>query len=71
LPISSSSAVVTRIFGQNHVSNIGYLDNFFPDKKNENKEVAVDEFLGADHAVEAIAHSMDLYAQYIVESLRR
>ncbi|CAM6105068.1 unnamed protein product [Calypogeia fissa] len=48
------------------------IRRFFEDyKKNENKEVAVDEFLGADHAVEAIAHSMDLYAQYIVESLRR
>jgi hypothetical protein len=28
------------------------------DKKNENKEVAVDDFLGAESAVKAIDHSM-------------
>ncbi|BBM99690.1 inorganic pyrophosphatase [Marchantia polymorpha subsp. ruderalis] len=48
------------------------IRRFFEDyKKNENKEVAVDQFMGAEHAVEAISHSMDLYAQYIVESLRQ
>jgi inorganic pyrophosphatase len=41
------------------------------DKKNENKEVAVNDFLGAESAVEAIGHSMDLYASFVVESLRR
>ncbi|KAL6519412.1 Soluble inorganic pyrophosphatase 4 [Orobanche gracilis] len=48
------------------------IRRFFEDyKKNENKEVAVDEFLPAAKAYEAIQGSMDLYANYIVESLRR
>jgi inorganic pyrophosphatase len=52
------------------------LQSFFSltnstDKKNENKEVAVNDFLGAESAVEAIGHSMDLYASFVVESLRR
>lgn len=34
------------------------LDRGPEDKKNENKEVAVDQFMGAEHAVEAISHSM-------------
>nr|DAD40761.1 TPA_asm: hypothetical protein HUJ06_015084 [Nelumbo nucifera] len=38
--------------------------------KNENK-VAVSEFLPAEEAIEAIKYSMDLYASYIVESLRQ
>ncbi|GJM94374.1 hypothetical protein PR202_ga11014 [Eleusine coracana subsp. coracana] len=41
------------------------------DQKNENKEVAVNDFLPANEAYEAIQHSMDLYATYIVEGLRR
>ncbi|KAK0582792.1 hypothetical protein LWI29_029636 [Acer saccharum] len=42
---------------------------FFEDyKKNENKEVAVNDFLPASDAFEAIQHSMDLYADYIVET---
>ncbi|GLJ46720.1 hypothetical protein SUGI_0985030 [Cryptomeria japonica] len=45
---------------------------FFEDyKKNENKEVVVDAFLPASTVVEVIRHSMDLYATYIVESLRQ
>ncbi|KAI4300147.1 hypothetical protein L6164_033558 [Bauhinia variegata] len=48
------------------------IRRFFEDyKKNENKEVAVNDFLPASTAYEAIQHSMDLYADYIVESLRR
>lgn len=48
------------------------IRRFFEDyKKNENKEVAVDAFLPSSTAVEVIRHSMDLYATYIVESLRR
>eukprot|EP00250_Pteridium_aquilinum_P035558 c9656_g1_i1 orf=817-1437(-) len=48
------------------------IRRFFEDyKKNENKEVAVNDFLPAASAVEAIKHSMDLYASYIVESLRQ
>ncbi|KAL2653364.1 hypothetical protein R1flu_021492 [Riccia fluitans] len=48
------------------------IRRFFEDyKKNEHKAVAVDAFYGAERAVEAIGHSMDLYAQYIVESLRQ
>jgi inorganic pyrophosphatase len=52
------------------VSNCGSL-TLYADKKNENKEVAVDDFLGAESAVKAIGHSMDLYATYIVETLRQ
>ncbi|CAO2824186.1 unnamed protein product [Amaranthus hypochondriacus] len=48
------------------------IRRFFEDyKKNENKKVAVDEFLPASTAHEAIQHSMDLYANYIVETLRQ
>ncbi|KAF8395074.1 hypothetical protein HHK36_019014 [Tetracentron sinense] len=48
------------------------IRRFFEDyKKNENKEVAVNDFLPAAPAYEAIQHSMNLYADYIVESLRR
>ncbi|KAH9626767.1 hypothetical protein KSS87_022081 [Heliosperma pusillum] len=48
------------------------IRRFFEDyKKNENKEVAVDEFLPAKTAHQAIQHSMDLYAEYILQTLRR
>ncbi|XP_060201806.1 soluble inorganic pyrophosphatase 4 isoform X1 [Lycium barbarum] len=48
------------------------IRRFFEDyKKNENKEVAVNDFLPAAKAFEAVEHSQDLYADYIVESLRR
>ncbi|KAF8397532.1 hypothetical protein HHK36_016450 [Tetracentron sinense] len=48
------------------------IRRFFEDyKKNENKEVAVDEFLPASTAYGAIQHSMNLYASYVVENLRR
>ncbi|EYU28270.1 hypothetical protein ABFS83_12G134600 [Erythranthe nasuta] len=48
------------------------IRRFFEDyKKNENKEVAVDDFLPAEKAYEAIKGSMDLYGEYIVEILRR
>lgn len=48
------------------------IRRFFEDyKKNENKEVAVNDFLPASAAYDAIQHSMNLYADYIVESLRR
>ncbi|XP_075491738.1 soluble inorganic pyrophosphatase 4-like isoform X2 [Primulina tabacum] len=48
------------------------IRRFFEDyKKNENKEVAVEDFLPAKAAVDAVRHSMDLYASYIVESLRK
>ncbi|GAV62686.1 Pyrophosphatase domain-containing protein, partial [Cephalotus follicularis] len=48
------------------------IHRFFEDyKKNENKEVVVNDFLPAASAYEAIQHSMNLYANYIVESLRR
>ncbi|GJN21975.1 hypothetical protein PR202_gb09499 [Eleusine coracana subsp. coracana] len=40
-------------------------------KKNENKEVAVNEFLPAKDAINAIKYSMDLYGSYIIESLRK
>ncbi|KAM7276802.1 hypothetical protein ACFE04_018668 [Oxalis oulophora] len=41
------------------------------DQKNENKEVAVNEFLPSATAAEAIQYSMDLYAEYILHTLRR
>ncbi|CAN6565917.1 unnamed protein product [Malus baccata var. baccata] len=45
---------------------------FFEDyKKNENKEVAVNAFLPVSTALEAIQYSMDLYAEYILHTLRR
>ncbi|GAA0162393.1 pyrophosphatase [Lithospermum erythrorhizon] len=48
------------------------IRRFFEDyKKNENKSVAVEDFLPAEAAVEAIKYSMDLYGSYIVESLRK
>ncbi|KAJ1703194.1 hypothetical protein LUZ63_002973 [Rhynchospora breviuscula] len=48
------------------------IRRFFEDyKKNENKEVAVNEFLPSTTAREAIQYSMDLYAEYILHSLRR
>ncbi|KFK34611.1 soluble inorganic pyrophosphatase [Arabis alpina] len=48
------------------------IRRFFEDyKKNENKEVAVNDFLPATAAYEAVQHSMDLYADYVVENLRR
>uniref|UniRef100_K3Z9R6 Soluble inorganic pyrophosphatase n=1 Tax=Setaria italica TaxID=4555 RepID=K3Z9R6_SETIT len=48
------------------------IRRFFEDyKKNENKDVAVDDFLPAAAAREAIQYSMDLYGQYIMQTLRR
>ncbi|KAL9264891.1 Soluble inorganic pyrophosphatase-like protein [Drosera capensis] len=48
------------------------IRRFFEDyKKNENKSVAVNDFLPAEAAISAINYSMDLYASYIVESLRQ
>ncbi|XP_039027338.1 soluble inorganic pyrophosphatase 1-like [Hibiscus syriacus] len=48
------------------------IRRFFEDyKKNENKEVAVNDILPADTAIEAIQHSMDLYNEYILETLKQ
>ncbi|CAI5517154.1 unnamed protein product [Closterium sp. Naga37s-1] len=48
------------------------IKRFFEDyKKNENKEVAVNTFLGATEAIEAVKKSMDLYGQYILDSLHK
>ncbi|XP_021714549.1 soluble inorganic pyrophosphatase-like [Chenopodium quinoa] len=48
------------------------IRRFFEDyKKNENKSVAVNDFLPAADAIAAIKYSMDLYASYIVEGLRQ
>jgi inorganic pyrophosphatase len=63
-----------------HITNINELPphrlseirRFFEDyKKNENKEVAVNDFLQPGPAIEAIQYSMDLYAEYILHTLRR
>jgi inorganic pyrophosphatase len=48
------------------------IRRFFEDyKKNENKEVAVNDFLPAEDAINAIKYSMDLYGSYIIEGLRK
>nr|AAB82136.1 inorganic pyrophosphatase [Oryza sativa Indica Group] len=45
---------------------------FFEDyKKNENKEVAVNEFFPAEDAINAIKYSMDFYGAHIIESSRK
>eukprot|EP00244_Chara_vulgaris_P007272 TRINITY_DN2732_c0_g1_i1.p1 TRINITY_DN2732_c0_g1~~TRINITY_DN2732_c0_g1_i1.p1 ORF type:complete len:235 (+),score=49.20 TRINITY_DN2732_c0_g1_i1:98-706(+) len=63
-----------------HLNGIGDLSphrlaeikRFFEDyKKNENKQVAVDEFLDAKEAIRAVQSAMDMYAACIVEGLRR
>ncbi|CAM8924633.1 unnamed protein product [Rhodiola kirilowii] len=48
------------------------IRRFFEDyKKNENKEVAVNDFLPASAAYEAIQHSMNLYADHVLANLRK
>ncbi|KFK40208.1 inorganic pyrophosphatase [Arabis alpina] len=48
------------------------IRRFFEDyKKNENKKVAVEGFLPAQAAIDAIKDSMDLYAAYIIAGLQR
>ncbi|KAM7476592.1 hypothetical protein LguiB_023835 [Lonicera macranthoides] len=48
------------------------IRRFFEDyKKNENKEVAVNDFLSPENAVDAIQYSMDLYAEYLLHTLSR
>ncbi|CAM8950599.1 unnamed protein product [Rhodiola kirilowii] len=48
------------------------IKRFFEDyKKNENKEVAVNDFLPSESAHEAIQYSMDLYGEYMMHTLRR
>ncbi|KAK4787358.1 hypothetical protein SAY86_011191 [Trapa natans] len=48
------------------------IRRFFEDyKKNENKTVAVNDFLPSASSFEAIQHSMDLYAEYIMQTLKR
>ncbi|KAL9270284.1 Soluble inorganic pyrophosphatase 4-like protein [Drosera capensis] len=62
------------LFGLSVIVNLVFkccFLNHLLDKKNENKKVDVDDFLPAASAHEAIQHSIDLYADYIVETLRR
>ncbi|KAG8475218.1 hypothetical protein CXB51_032069 [Gossypium anomalum] len=40
-------------------------------KKNENKEVAVNDILPSSTAFEAIQHSMDLYGEYLLQTLSK
>ncbi|KAL0283410.1 UNVERIFIED_CONTAM: Soluble inorganic pyrophosphatase 1 [Sesamum radiatum] len=48
------------------------IRRFFEDyKKNENKEVAVNAFLSPETAIEVIQNSTDLYAEYIMQTLKR
>lgn len=48
------------------------IKRFFEDyKKNEHKEVVCNEFLPATKAIDAIQYSMDLYAEYIMHTLRQ
>ncbi|XP_074565144.1 soluble inorganic pyrophosphatase-like [Curcuma longa] len=52
--------------------HLAEIRHFFENyKKNENKEVAVNEFLPAATAQEAIQYSMDLYAEYTLQTLRQ
>ncbi|KAK8718229.1 hypothetical protein V6N13_045472 [Hibiscus sabdariffa] len=47
------------------------IKRFFEDyKKNENKEVAVNDILPSSTAYEAVQHSMDLYGEYLLQTLR-
>eukprot|EP00850_Spirogloea_muscicola_P009176 SM000051S17536 [mRNA] locus=s51:90198:92025:+ [translate_table: standard] len=47
------------------------IRRFFEDyKKNENKEVAVNDFLGPDDAIEAIVGSQQRWAQYVRDGLK-
>ncbi|KAF7804542.1 soluble inorganic pyrophosphatase 4 [Senna tora] len=48
-----------------------FFEDYELDKKNENKEVEVEEFLPASDAFEAIRRSMKLYAEGVVEALRQ
>ncbi|TYI14812.1 hypothetical protein ES332_A08G146700v1 [Gossypium tomentosum] len=63
-----------------HFTDIKYLPphrlteirRFFEDyKKNENKEVAVNDILPVNTAIEAIQYSMDLYNEYIIQTLKQ
>lgn len=46
------------------------IKRFFEDyKKNEGKSVEVDQFFGREDAINAVKHSMDLYAEYVVKQL--
>ncbi|GAA0148491.1 pyrophosphatase [Lithospermum erythrorhizon] len=48
------------------------IRRFFEDyKKNENKEVATNDFLPSQTAVDVVQNSMDLYAEYMLLTLRR
>jgi inorganic pyrophosphatase len=48
------------------------IRRFFEDyKKNENKGVVVNDFLPSTAAIDAIQYSMDLYAEYVLHTLRR
>lgn len=51
---SNSIFLYSALTTDSNLSQIFWLT----DKKNENKEVAVDDFLGAESAVAAISHSM-------------
>lgn len=48
------------------------IKRFFEDyKKNENKQVAVEEILNHEEAAKAVKKSMDLYGEYVLKSLQR
>jgi inorganic pyrophosphatase len=48
------------------------IRRFFEDyKKNENKEVQVDEIYGAEEALQAVKHAMEMYQdQYVPKRAR-
>jgi hypothetical protein len=58
--IHSKTAYLLMMPGQNckTENKICCILTISADKKNENKEVAVNDFLGAESAIEAIGHSM-------------
>ncbi|GBG93314.1 hypothetical protein CBR_g64125 [Chara braunii] len=48
------------------------IRRFFEDyKKNENKQVAVNDFLDSEEAMKAVAAAQNMYAACVVEGLRR
>lgn len=54
------------------VHRLNEIRRFFEDyKKNEHKEVRVDEFLGADAAKQCIKESMEMYAEHYLPKRQR
>ncbi|THG15696.1 hypothetical protein TEA_021653 [Camellia sinensis var. sinensis] len=71
---NSTAALHLHLIWVDSPHRLAEIRHFFEDlirQENENKEVAVNDFLPASDAYDAIQYSMNLYADYMVESLRR